>query len=306
VIERLRTVSSSPHTPVLLTGASGVGKQYAAEFLHGASLGNDAPFVDVNCAALPDELVESELFGHEKGAFTDARSTRRGMIELANGGTLFLDEITTLPLRSQAKLLKFLDGMRFRRVGGEREIQAQLRVVAATNVDVRQQVLEGTFREDLFHRLAVFQVQIPALSERKEDIEDLARSFVQYFSARLNKQVLDLRPDALSALARYVFPGNVRELRNVIERAVILARGQEITERELLLPANSPMAAEPSFFGIGTAKDGSPPKLDEVEKRYVARVLDHFEGRRMAAAAALGISYPTFLKKLRELELADG
>jgi two-component system response regulator AtoC len=307
VMERLASVSQSPLTPVLMQGPSGVGKQRAAEQLHSltyAAIDRDAPFVEVNCAALPDDLVESELFGHEKGAFTDARSTRRGLIEMASGGTLFLDEITEMPLRSQAKLLKFLDTMRFRRLGGQREIALELRVVAATNQSLEALIQAGRFREDLYHRLAVFLVTIPALASRPEDIPDLAEAFVRFFADRVKKRSLTLTPGALDALRSYEYPGNVRELRNIIERAVILARGPLVTERDVILPqpSEAPSALE-AFFWLPREADGAPPSLERVEHAYVAHVLEHFKGRRAAALQALGISYPTLLKRLREIDL---
>jgi two-component system response regulator AtoC len=305
VLDKLKRVAASPLTPVFLQGASGVGKQHAAQMLHQLTfegVAPDAPFVEVNCAALPDELVESELFGHERGAFTDAKTMRRGLIEMAAGGTLFLDEITELPLRSQAKLLKFLDNNRFRRLGGEREIEMQLRIVAATNQDLVQQVQQGKFREDFYHRLAVFTVSIPALATRPEDIPDLAKAFVRFFSARVKKRVLDLSSKAIDLLCSYDYPGNVRELRNIIERGVILARGNEVTERDIMLPAKIVMRTQESaFFMMPVREDGTPASLEEVERTYVLRVLEHFEGRRTLAAQALGISYPTFLRRLREL-----
>ncbi len=307
VLERLASVSRSPLTPVFMYGPSGVGKQRAAELLHSLTWsGTDphAPFLEVNCAALPEDLVESELFGHERGAFTDAKAMRRGLIEMAAGGTLFLDEITELPQRSQAKLLKFLDTMRFRRVGGEREIAVELRVVAATNQDVQSLVRAGRFREDLYHRLAVFLVAIPPLASRQEDIPDLAASFVRFFAERVKKKVSGPTPKAQAALRAYGYPGNVRELRNIIERAVILAGGPEVTERDLFLPPRGAVPAPAdAFFGVAAGPDSEPPRLEAVERAYVARVLEHFEGKRMAAAQALGISYPTFLKRLRELRL---
>jgi len=305
-IERLRSVSVSRLTPVLLLGRSGAGKQFAAELLHTFSFSDtgDAPFVEVNCAALPDELVESELFGHEKGAFTDAKATRRGLIEMADGGTLFLDEVTELPLRSQAKLLKFIDTLRFRRLGGQREICVELRVVAATNRDLREQVRAASFREDLYHRLAVFSVEIPSLSERREDIPALADSFVQFFAARTKKRVRGISDGARRLLFSYAYPGNVRELRNIIERAVILANGSEITEREIMLPNPGELIdVPPSFFRVALGSAEIPPSLEAVERAYVGRVLEHYGGRRMAAAEALSISYPTLLKRLRELGL---
>ncbi len=307
VIKTVERLAQSSVTSVLLVGPSGVGKQYISEMLHRltwATADPDAPFVEVNCAALPEDLIESELFGHERGAFTDARSTRRGLIELANGGTLFLDEVTELPLRSQAKLLKFLDTMRFRRLGGQREIEVSLRVIAASNRDVVQLVHEGRLREDLYHRLNVFCITLPALSARCEDIPILADSFTRYFAARCRKSIRGLSPGAIAALQSYSYPGNVRELRNIIERAVILAGDSLLTERDLLLTEPSgPARFSSSFFSADLNPDGSPLPIEAIERRYVSRVLEYYEGRRMAAAEALKMSYPTFLKRLRELEL---
>jgi two-component system response regulator AtoC len=304
-MERVRSVARSPLTPVFVQGQSGVGKQRAAELLHALTweaVDRDAPFVEVNCAALPEELVESELFGHEKGAFTDARATRRGLIEMAGGGTLFLDEVTELPLRAQAKLLKFMDTMRFRRLGGQREIAVELRVVAATNQDAQALVRGGRFREDLYHRLAVYVVEIPPLADRREDIPGLAAAFVRFFAGRVKRRALSLSAGALEALEAYAYPGNVRELRNIVERAVILAEGPEITERDVILPSERGAGTAGSFFQVALAGD-APPRLENVERAYVVRVLEHFGGHRTAAAAGLGISYPTFLKRLRELGL---
>jgi two-component system response regulator AtoC len=312
VSDALREVSRSPSTPVLLVGPSGSGKQFAAEQLHALSHegARDAPFVDVNCAALAPHLVDSELFWHERGAFTDARSARRGLIELADGGTLFLDEIAELPESSQAKLLKFLDSMRFRRVGGEREIEVSLRVVAATNQDLDKLLKAGRFRLDLYHRLAVFLVKVPSLAERRAEVPELARIFVRQYAARLKKRADSLSPDALAALEKYDFPGNVRELRNIIERAVILARGAQIDARDIVLSSQlgtgpSASGSEP-FFRIELEADGHLPPADAVERAYVLRVLEHLQGRRLQAAQALGMSYPTFLKRLRELGVDDG
>jgi two-component system, NtrC family, response regulator AtoC len=309
VMTKIERVAQSPLTPVFLVGPSGAGKQYAAELLHrmtfpSATGGVEAPFVEVNCAALPAHLVESELFGHERGAFTDAKTMRRGLIEMADGGTLFLDEITELPEPSQAKLLKFLDSMRFRRLGGQREIEVSLRVVAATNRNVNK-LDGGRFREDLYHRLAVFLVSIPSLAERREDIPELTLGFVRYFSGRVKKRITGITDEALRALSSYTFPGNVRELRNIVERAIILAQGPEITERDIILPEHKEARLEsPAFFSIRLGPEGAPPPAEVVERAYVARVLEHFNGKRVIAAQALGISYPTFLKRLRELGLA--
>jgi two-component system response regulator AtoC len=305
---KLEQVAQSPLTPVFLVGPSGAGKQFAAEMLHKLSFSDrpdGAPFVEVNCAALPGHLVESELFGHERGAFTDAKTMRRGLIEMADGGTLFLDEITELPEPSQAKLLKFLDSMRFRRLGGQREIEVSLRVVAATNRDLTR-IDPGRFREDLYHRLAVFTVNIPPLAQRREDIAELVESFVRYFAGRVKKRITGMNAGAMAALAAYDYPGNVRELRNIIERAIILTAGPEITERDVILPeTRTPREDPPPFFTVQLSPAGEAPSLDQLERAYVARVLEHHGGKRMAASQALGISYPTFLKRLRELGLSQ-
>jgi DNA-binding NtrC family response regulator len=310
VLARLQQVAGSPLTPVFLRGPSGVGKQRAAELLHDLTYppNAEAPFVDLNCAALPDDLVESELFGHEKGAFTDARTARRGLVELAHGGTLFLDEVAELPLRAQAKLLKFLDSMRFRRLGGQREIAVSLRVVAATNQDAEAMVHAGRLREDLYHRLAVFVVAIPPLAERRDDIPALARGFASFFADRVKKRHLALSASALELLMSYPFPGNVRELRNIVERAVILAQGSEIGPADIVLPqvpasGHSGAGHGGKFFSVELGDDGGPRPLEEVERAYVLRVLEHCDGHRTTAATTLGISYPTFLKRLRELGL---
>jgi two-component system response regulator AtoC len=306
VHDKLTRVSQSPLTPVFLVGPSGAGKQHAAELLHRMTFpvgnGDGAPFVEVNCAALPAHLVESELFGHERGAFTDAKVMRRGLIEMAHGGTLFLDEITELPEPSQAKLLKFLDSMRFRRLGGQRELEVSLRIVAATNRDLKS-LDNSRFREDLYHRLAVFLVNIPSLAERREDIPELARGFVSYFAGRVKKRITGITLEALEALAAYNFPGNVRELRNIIERAMILTSGPEVEARDIILPDGDELRGKvlPAFFSMPLGPEGAPPPAEVVERAYVARVLEHFHGKRVVAAHALGISYPTFLKRLREL-----
>ena len=308
VMDILRRVSQSPLTPVFILGDSGSGKQFAAERLHAMTHpadSGDAPFIDVNCAALPSNLVESELFGHERGAFTDARSSRRGLIEMADGGTLFLDEIGELPEASQAKLLKFLDSMRFRRVGGEREMEVSLRVIAATNQDIEAMVKSGRFREDLYHRLSVFVVQVPALAQRREEVAALAQSFVQQCAQKTKKRVEGITKPALALLSSYEFPGNVRELRNIIERAVILAQHSEITPEDLVLRPPAARAESRAFFQVEVETGQPPPTMQAVEQAYVMRLLEHHEGRRMQAAAALGISYPTFLKRLRELGIAS-
>jgi two-component system, NtrC family, response regulator AtoC len=301
----LAQLGQSPLTPVLLVGPSGAGKQHAAEALHRFTYpptGADSPFVDVNCAAIPADLIEGTLFGWERGAFTDARTSRRGLIEMADRGTLFLDEIAELPDHSQAKLLKFLDAQRFRRLGGEREIEVSVRVIAATNRDVDAFVKAGKFREDLYHRLSVFVLHVPSLAERSEELADLVQVFIDQCARRMKKPTSGISPEALAKLRRYDFPGNVRELKNIIERAVILSADSRIQPHDIVLPEAQRAGAAPSvFFGVPLAADGTPPQVGDVERAYVQRVLEHMNGRRGAAAEALGISYPTFLRRLREL-----
>jgi two-component system response regulator AtoC len=305
--EELERLRQSPCTPVLLVGPHGAGKQHTAELLHRMSYeGADAaPFVTVDCAALPREFLESELFGHEQGAFADATSARRGLVELAHGGSLFLHEVTALPLAAQTMLLKFLDGMRLRRLGAQRELELSLRVIATASSEPRELVKAGQFHEDLYRRLGVFRVNVPALRDRQDEISALSRLFVDHFSARMKKQLGGLSDEAQALLSGYAFPGNIRELRTIIERAVITAKGPLLTDKDLAFGESSWRLSQPTgqFFQVDAMGDGVPPPLDAVEHAYVRRVLEHTGGRRMAAAQLLGISYPTFLKRLRELGL---
>ena len=307
VREELERLRDSPCTPVLLVGPAGAGKQHTAELLHQMSYGGsaDAPFVTVDCAALPRELLDSELFGHERGAFDEAHEARRGLVELAHGGTLFLHEVTALPRPAQSMLLKFLDGMRLRRLGAQHELELSVRVIATASRDPRELLKSGEFHEDLYRRLSVFRIDVPALNERSQEVLPLAQSFVEHFAARMKKEVRGLSEDARAALQAYAFPGNVRELRTIIERAVISARGPLLTGKDLSFGESGTHAvpAAGRFFHIDTPLDGVPPSLDVVEQAYVRRVLEHTGGKRMAAAQLLGISYPTFLKRLRELGL---
>ncbi|HEX8440869.1 sigma-54 dependent transcriptional regulator [Archangium sp.] len=295
-LQMLERIATSPRSPVLLLGETGVGKEVLARHLH-ALRKEQGPFVHVNCAALPDTMVESELFGHERGAFTDARTARRGLVEVANGGLLFLDEVGELPLALQAKLLTFLDKGAFRRLGGSSELTSSARVVAATNRNLTEEVAAGRFREDLYFRLSVFKVEIPSLRARREDVLPLAESLVAELCAELGRRPVGFSAAARERLEGYPFPGNVRELRNVLERALVLESGPML-ELEALAPgARGPSAlADPDAFVVG----GPPLPLEQVEQRYVRHVLERLGGRRMDAARALGISYPTFLRRLGE------
>ncbi|QRK07417.1 sigma-54-dependent Fis family transcriptional regulator [Archangium violaceum] len=295
-LRMLERIATSPRSPVLLLGETGVGKEVIARHLH-LLREEQGPFVHVNCAALPDTMVESELFGHERGAFTDARTARRGLVEVANGGLLFLDEVGELPLPLQAKLLTFLDKGAFRRLGGSTELTSSARVVAATNRNLNEEVAAGRFREDLYFRLSVFKVEVPPLRVRREDVLPLAESLVVELCAELGRRPVGFSAAARERLERYPFPGNVRELRNVLERALVLETGPAL-ELEALA-SGTPGSASPSDPNAFVVS-GPPLPLEEVERRYVRHVLERLEGRRMDAARALGISYPTFLRRLGE------
>lgn len=305
--DELTRLQKSPCTPTLIVGPPGAGKQHTAELLHRLSYGGAeaAPFVTVDCVALPREFLDSELFGHEHGAFSDATTARRGLVELAHGGSLFLHEVTALPLAAQSMLLKFLDGMRLRRLGAQRELTLSLRVIATASQEPLELVKSGRFHEDLYRRLGVFRLNVPSLSERQDEILTLSQSFIEHFSERMQKRVSGLSAEAQALLLGYPFPGNVRELRTIIERAVISATGELLTSADLEFGDSNwrTPQAPARFFQMDTAPDGVPLSLEAVEQAYVRRVLEYTRGKRMAAAQLLGISYPTFLKRLRELEI---
>ena len=298
VTEMLLRISGSPRSPVLLLGETGAGKEVLARHLHELTAPR-APFVHVNCAALPDATFESELFGHERGAFTDARTARRGLVEVASGGTLFLDEMGELPLPLQAKLLTFLDAGRFRRLGGTRELHSSARVVAATNRDLEAQVADGTFRGDLWYRLNVFRVEIPPLRQRGEDVVPLAEGILEELRRELGRKPVGLSDRARERLATYPFPGNVRELHNVLERALVLERGALLELDWLQLPGTPPAAA-PAPGASALLAPGELCSMEELERRYTRYVLEQLGGKRMEAARTLGLSYPTFLKRMGE------
>ncbi len=289
-----RIARTSPRSPVLLLGETGCGKEALAWHLHEQSFGAEAPFIQVNCAALPESMAESELFGHEKGAFTDARATRRGLVELASGGSLFLDEVGELSATLQAKLLTFLDQGRFRRLGGQVELTSTARVLAATNRNLEAQVQAKAFREDLFFRLSVFRLLVPPLRERPEDLPSLVTGLLQRICAEQGRrEVPGLSAEGLARLQAYRFPGNVRELRNILERATVLEDG----------PLTFGWLSGTPVTTHGPGDQFAEPEvktLDELERRYARWALEKLGGRRLETAKALGISHPTFNKLVRE------
>lgn len=279
--------------PVLLLGESGTGKEMAALAIHRRSPRANGPFIPINCSAIPENLLESELFGHEKGSFTGAHMQRKGLIETASGGTLFLDEIGDLPPAIQVKLLRFLQEQTFQRVGGRQEIQADARVVAATNADLKQATANGKFREDLYFRLAVVVIKLPPLRERGDDVIMVAKEFLQRAAAQCDRPKLTFAPDALRAMSSHAWPGNVRELQNRIKRAVIMADGKRITARDLELTDASDMVAPT------TLKEAR----EMAERELVTQALKRHAGRITAAAADLGISRPTLYELIEKLGL---
>jgi DNA-binding NtrC family response regulator len=311
VLQQLHRAAATD-TTVLLEGESGTGKELFARALHALSPRADHPFVAINCAAIPDNLLETELFGHEKGAFTGAAVRKPGRFEMAHRGTLFLDEIGELPLALQAKILRALEEKRFERVGGTQSLHVDVRVVAATNRNLKQRVAERQFREDLYFRLSVFPIQIPPLRERAHDVVILARFFVDRFCRDMNKNPLVLSPAALDELQGYPWPGNVRELQNCIERAVILSEGDTIHPRHLNLsfrpaPAAAPPATSPwEQIDLGGSMGEALRRVTaEVERRKLEQALRDATGNKMRAAEALQLTYKTMLQKMKEHGIAE-
>jgi len=298
VFEVVARVARSPAT-VLITGDSGTGKEVTARAIHSASDRKDAPFVAVNCAAIPEHLLESELFGHERGAFTGAVAQRIGRFERAHGGTLFLDEIGDMSLVLQAKILRILEERVLERVGGEESMPIEVRVIAATNQDLSGQIEAGQFREDLYYRLAVVELHLPPLRVRGEDIRALALHLIAQFAARYNRPVEAISEDALARLEEYAWPGNVRELRNVLDRAVLLANGSVIRSGQLRLGIGSPRASARSEDD-GVHRYPPTLSLDEVEADHILRVLSFAGGHMGKAAGILGIHRNTLTRKVQE------
>jgi DNA-binding NtrC family response regulator len=290
---------------VLIRGESGTGKELVAQALHQHSARRQGPFVAVNCAAISRELVESELFGHEKGSFTGAESRRVGRFEAAHGGTIFLDEIGDMAPETQAKVLRVLQERSFERVGGSKPLEVDVRVVAATHRDLERDVREGRFREDLYYRLQVVELELPPLRERREDVPALALRFLEQLAERQARPGKALSAAALARLSRHAWPGNVRELRNVVERAAVLAPGPEIGAEDLSLPepaAGAGPAAEPEALPFGEAKRSA---IERFEREYLLRALREHDGNVSRTAEAIGMVRQSLQQKIRELGLRD-
>ncbi len=286
VFELVRRVAPAGSTTVLLEGETGTGKGMLAKAIHRASQRSDAPFVNVTCSALAETIMESELFGHEKGAFTDARTMKRGLVELADGGTLFLDEIGELSLGLQGKLLRFIEEKTFRRVGGTKDLKVDARLVAATNRDLEDEVEADRFREDLYYRLRVFPIRLPPLRERPSDIPALVKTFVGEYCTQFGKRITEVQPEAMELLVAYRWPGNVRELRNLIERTILLADGP-VLEPEML-----PAHVRGRATVVDPVLELGPEGVDfeELEQSLLRAALRRAEGNRTEAGRLLGMS----------------
>lgn len=306
VLHFVRRVAISEASTILIEGENGVGKDLIAKFIHYQSLRAAEPFIAINCAAIPETLLESELFGYEKGAFTDARAQKRGIFELADKGTLFLDEIGEIPLMLQAKLLRVLEEQSFRRLGGLRDINLDLRVIAATNKNLRDAVKEGAFRQDLYFRLNVIHITIPPLRERPEDIAALANFFVQHYNKKFKRQMAGISPEAMRLLLAHDWPGNVRELRNAIERAMILEDSDHITPaslpRSISRFEESPAAEPPRQAALPAIPDAGL-SLEENERRLIIAALEKTGGNQTQAAKLLQITRDTLRYKMKKFKL---
>lgn len=302
--QEIRVLAENDNVDILICGETGTGKEVVVNTIHEQSSRHDKPLVKINCGAIPENLLESELFGHEKGSFTGADKTKKGLIELANGGTVFLDEVGELPLAMQAKLLTFLEDRSFKRVGGLQDIEVNIRVAAATNRDLEAEVQKGRFREDLYYRLNVMQIRIPPLRERPEDIPVLCRFYLQHFNRKFNKSLQDIAPEFLALLQSYYWKGNVRELRNVMERCVLFNRQSVLTGEETGL--DTLLAVRPRAGGSFPMHDLSQQSIDlkhEVdafERAYIDQAMQLSGGNLSQAAQMLGCTRFTLKRRLED------
>jgi two-component system response regulator AtoC len=309
VIDLVRKVAATDYTTVLFQGESGTGKDYLAKIIHNESCRAAMPFIEISCSMLPDTLIESELFGYEKGAFTDAKNAKKGLLEFAQGGTVYMDEIGDVKLPMQVKLLRFLEEKTFRRVGGSKDIMIDVRIIAATNKDLGKEVEDGNFRRDLYYRLKVLPIHIPPLRERKEDIIPLVWYFISHFNVKFKKQVNALSPEAEAILLHYDWPGNVRELRNVIEHIMILADTDNVTLEDLPLEIRVAQAMNKSAAdgrlkgGIAITMPEEGVDLAQIESEYIRQALLTAEGNQTKAAKLLRVTRNVLRYRMQKLDL---
>lgn len=296
IFDLIQSVANARST-VMITGASGTGKEMVARAIHYASNRAQNPFIKLNCAALPENLVEAELFGYEKGAFTDAKKTNRGRFELADGGTLLLDEISEMPLNLQSKLLRVIQEREFERVGSSQTISVDVRIIATSNRNLKEFISQGLFREDLFYRLNVIPIYLPPLADRREDVPALTQHFIEKYNEENGRSITRIDESVMRMLLRYHWPGNVRELENMLERAVVTAKSDTLTEDDF-----------PTELALGPVADDLPPlkvpmKLEEGSKYLILKTLEKFNGNKTKAAEALGITTRTIRNKLAEYQM---
>ena len=306
IFAKIEKIGKSKANTILITGESGVGKELVARTIHTCSHDQPRPFMEINCASVPETLLESELFGYEKGAFTDAKTRKKGLVELAEGGTLFLDEIGEMGVTLQSRLLRVIENKTFRRVGGVQDLRVNTRIVAATNRDLEKAIEEKAFRKDLYYRLKVIPIHVPPLRERKEDVVVLVDYFVDRFNRELGKKVKRVSRDVMEYLVAYDWPGNVRELRNVIERAMLLDAEDEILLGHLPPEIYRRGAARPAGEEAARVVTSFlPMTLREMEHEQIKRTLEQTHGNKSKAATILGISRQTLREKLKQLESLD-
>lgn len=301
VFKTVRMVSESAETPVVIRGETGTGKELVARAIHDSGKRKQENFVEVNCAAIPNTLLETELFGHEEGAFTDARKSKRGLLEVASGGTFFLDELASMHPSVQVKLLKAIEEKKIRRVGGVKDIPVDVRIIASTSHALEELIEEGTFREDLYYRLNVISIELPPLRERGDDILLLAEHFIEQFNEEFNYDVKGLTGEATKVLLQHDWPGNVRELRNLIERAVLLKKSGEIDTHHLtLIPSSLDIAKNPQTLERRVYIPEGGIDFEQLEKKYLETALKRTHGNKSKAAKLLGMSRSTFRYRLKK------
>lgn len=305
VLALAERVSNSDVSCILITGESGVGKELIARTIHFNSERRKYPFMEIDCTSLSPTLIESELFGHEKGAFTDAKTMKRGLLEISDGGTVFLDEIAELPLSSQAKLLRFIETRTFKRVGGVRDIKVDVRIIAATNRNLEEYIKEKKFREDLYFRLNVVPINVPPLRERKEDIPLLIEFFIEQFNKKFKKNIKGLDDEAKALVMEYLWPGNVRELKNSIERAVLLSTDEFIMREHLLLNTNFLTMDEENDSENDKESVSTPLNLEEVEKNLLIKALQESKGNKSLAARLLGVTRDTLRYRMKKYGIEE-